>query len=76
MISEYNYLVLMCGICLIVNIPVDQHHFNFSFFQPYHPPPEADLLPLNKHIQHNKLLLPNPPELKAIADILSKRGPN
>lgn len=53
----------MCGICLIMNIPIEQHHFNFSFFDSYNPSPEADLLPLNKHIQQFKLMLPPPPEI-------------
>ena len=66
----------MCGICLVLNIPVDRHHFNYNFFQAYNPPPEAEILPLNKHIQQNKLLLPHPPELKPITEILGRRGPN
>ena len=66
----------MCGICLILNIPVDQHHFNFSFFEAYNPPPNSDPLPLNKHIQHHKLLLPPPPNLTDMKNILSRRGPN
>lgn len=66
----------MCGICLVLNIPIEQHHFNFSFFEPYNPPPNTELLPLNKHIQHFKLQLPPLPHLSTMHHILNRRGPN
>jgi hypothetical protein len=65
----------MCGICLVLSIPIDQHHFNFSFFAAYNPSPEEELLPLNQHIQHHKLLLP-PPSLAKLHRVLAQRGPN
>jgi hypothetical protein len=66
----------MCGICLVFNIPIDQHHFNFSFFHSYNPSSEAELLPLNQHIQSHKLQLPPPPDLCTIQRVLAQRGPN
>lgn len=65
----------MCGICLVLSIPIDQHHFSFPFFAAYNPAPEEELLPLNQHIQHHKLQLP-PPDLTAIRRALALRGPN
>jgi hypothetical protein len=65
----------MCGICLVLNIPIEQHHFSFSFFAPYNPSPEEEILPLNQHIQQHKLTLPQP----VIADVmrsLAQRGPS
>lgn len=66
----------MCGICLVLNIPIDNHHFSFCFFAPYNPPPQVELLPLNKYIQHHKLQLPPPPSLGNMAHVLARRGPN
>lgn len=70
------FINCMCGICLILNIPIDQHHFNFNFFQFYNPSPESEVLPLNKHIQHYKLMLPDPPEISRVAHLLGRRGPD
>lgn len=66
----------MCGFCLLLNIPIEHHHFSFPFFAPYHPPAETDPLPLNKHIQTHKLLLPQPPTLKTMSRPLTRRGPS
>jgi len=66
----------MCGICLILNIPIEQHHFNFNFFNAYNPSPEAQLLPLNKHIQQHQLMLPPPPNIAKISYTLDRRGPD
>jgi hypothetical protein len=66
----------MCGICLVLNIPIDQHHFNFNFFQTYNPSPQTQPLPLNKHIQFHNLVLPSPPDINKIERSLASRGPD
>lgn len=66
----------MCGICLILNVAIDNHHFNFNFFHTYNPSPHADLLPLNKHIQQHQLILPPPPNIATIQNKLASRGPD
>ena len=31
----------MCGICLILNLPINNHHFSWNFLQAYQPDAEA-----------------------------------
>lgn len=65
----------MCGICLVLNIPVDNHLFNFDFFKSYRNI-EHQHEPLNKHIIKNKLLLSNRFVPAFVKKLIGNRGPD
>lgn len=65
----------MCGICFVLNIPVENHSFNFNFFSAYNPSTQENL-PLNKHIVQNKLLLSNHFVPSFVCNLIGNRGPD
>lgn len=66
----------MCGICFVLNIPIQNHLFNFNFFSAYNPSSQHENLPLNKHILQNKLSLSNHFVPSFVCNLIGKRGPD
>ena len=66
----------MCGICLILNLPINNHHFSWNFLEAYQPDADAQPLPLNEHILHHKLTMPPPQGLLPAPKVIASRGPH
>lgn len=71
----------MCGICFILGgISIHNHDFSqFNFFKSYLKSTSSQheqVLPLNEHILHHKLLLPYSVEPRKIRQKVQERGPD